>query len=518
MNLITFLLGALTSPAFLPADLVNGYVSFAASLLPILTFAVLCYLWVNVDAALVEHHFQTVTRRKGFKIGFFFGLGLFSAGIHWIIIALTGFGGMPLVIAAPLLILFIAFLALFPGAVGYLAVRFFKPQARWVALPALWGAVELFRGWLFGGFPWLSLGTSQAMPSPLAGFTPIGGVYLTSVVCLVVSALLAYFVRQKQLREKIAKKNIALLLVLLLVGGFSALVGFSRPQGEPLPVTLVQGDIPQDIKFNPAFLDETYSRYLNLVEKAQGKLILLPESAFPDFLDDVPEYQLQAFYREAKKRDGDILIGVFTREPSTVLPHDAYFNSVFSLGVSPTQVYRKRHLVLFGEKIPFEETVAPLMNAIISIPIAGQSEGDADQPPFNVAGQRVAISICFEDVFGSEQIARVRESTLLANFTNDAWYAHSIAAWQHHRIASLRALESERPMLRVTNTGITAVINHKGLTDRRIPWFRQQNLDTTVVGRTGPTPYLLWGDTFVLGVIVLMLIGAGVVSRRARDE
>ncbi|MCL2298453.1 MAG: apolipoprotein N-acyltransferase [Proteobacteria bacterium] len=500
------LLGALTVPAFLPAEVLPGGFAYLTPLLPILSLAGLIALWQRVDAP-----------RTAFALGFAYGLGLFGGGIHWIYIALTTFGGMATWVAVLFMVLLIAYMALYPALVGYLAVRFFTGGARLLTIPALWGLSELLRAHLFSGLPWLSMGYTQALPSPLAGMIPVGGVYLASVVCVALSAAFVQMVWVWRAHSR--KKYIGAIaaLLLLMTGHVLNNVEWSEPAGEPLPVSLIQGNIAQDIKFDPAFIEETYARYRRLAETSRGRLVVLPESAFPDFADQVPEEEVIAFTQLGIERQADFLVGMFTRRVN-ISGRDEYFNSVLSLGQSPLNLYRKRHLVPFGEKIPFESIVAPLMNALIAIPLAGQSEGAADQPPFSVAGEKVAITICFEDVFGAEQIRSARQATLLANFTNDAWYGRSMAAWQHHRIATMRALETARPMLRATNTGITAVIDHRGRVVNHLPWFTTDILEAEIAGRKGDTPYLRWGDWFGFGVM-LVLIGAAMgVSRFGRRD
>ncbi len=483
------LLGVLATPGFLPVDVWHGGLALLASLLPVLSLAGMVFLWQ-----------RAVGERTAFKLGFIYGLGFFGAGVYWIIIALTTFGGMAIAVAVVVVAILIAYLSLYPAFVGYTLARFFKRKYWFLALPALWALSELLRAWLFGGFPWLSLGYAQAFPSPLAGFVPLGGVYLASFFSVLLGVCLTHLLQKRYIVS-------ALSIMVVVVGGFVLMwVSWTHPAGALLPVSLIQGNVAQDIKFDPAFHAETYARYRGLAEKSRGRLVVLPESAFPDFADNIPDGEERAYQEMGRARHSDFLIGVFTRRFDPDKMRDDYFNSVVSLGESPTQLYRKRHLVLFGEKIPFENIIAPIMHALISIPIAGQGSGAENQPPFAVAGQQAGVSICFEDAFGAEQRARTRASTLLVNFTNDAWYGKSIATWQHHRIAALRSLESGRAMLRATNTGITSLIDHQGRTVARLPWFEEGILESEVQGRNGDTPYLRWGDWLVFYAALLLLL------------
>ncbi len=182
----------------------------------------------------------------------------------------------------------------------------------------------------------------------------------------------------------------------------------------------------------------------------------------------------------AQQHGGDLLVGLFFFEPRAAgEDEDRYYNSVVSVGTAATQVYRKRHLVPFGETIPAKPLVGWFIRRVLHIPLADQTPGSADQAPFDVAGQQVAVNICYEDAFGGELIRQLPEATLLVNVTNDAWYGHSLAAEQHEQIAAMRAIETARPMLRATNTGITSFIDHHGAELARLPWFTRGVLEGT---------------------------------------
>jgi apolipoprotein N-acyltransferase len=216
-----------------------------------------------------------------------------------------------------------------------------------------------------------------------------------------------------------------------------------------------------------------------------------------------------------RARDGSVLIGLFTTEPPLAPGEDErIYNSVVGLGTAPPQLYRKHHLVPFGESIPLKTVAGWFINRVLNIPLADQAAGAPVQPPFAAAGQRLAVNICYEDVFGAELIPAARAATMLVNVTNDAWYGRSIAARQHNQIAAMRALETGRPMLRATNTGITSAIAHDGRVLAELPWFVGGILETEIAGRTGDTPYLRYGDVPVLLLASALLAAAAVVGRR----
>lgn len=301
-------------------------------------------------------------------------------------------------------------------------------------------------------------------------------------------------------------------------GGFAlSSVEWTRAVGAPLSVSLVQGNIGEDVKFDRTFRERTFEIYRDLVARSRGQLVVLPESALPMFADQVPQAVFADLARVAAARDGLVLVGLFTAQPP--LPgrdHPRYYNSVAALRPGSVAVYRKRHLVPFGESVPLEPLLGPIVDRLLAIPLADQTAGDANQTPFEVQGHRVAVNICYEDAFGSELIGAARSAGILINVSNDAWYGRSIAAWQHNQIAAMRALELGRPMLRATNTGVTSAIGPDGREVARLPWFTRGVLETRVVSRAGLTPYARAGDwpVLTLGLALITVAAAGPLIRR----
>ena len=471
---------------------VFGFAPFGLSVLPVLTLAVLFVLWRHAESA-----------RRAAWLGFLFGLGLFGAGASWVYIALSMFGDMQGVLAGLATVGFCAYLALFPALAGWATVRI-APSAsdsRLAAAAACWTLTEWLRSWLLSGFPWLSVGYAQTQ-GPLAGFAPLGGVFLVSFAVAGSAALVSRLASNVRASER-SRATLALvcLFVIWATGYGLRAIEWSRPIGAPLAVSLVQGNIPQDLKFEAAYRDKTLATYAELVGQAKGQLIVLPESALPMFADEVPVEFVAQLRKMAQERGGDLLVGLFFFEPrGPGEDEDHYFNSVVSIGTAPTQRYRKRHLVPFGETIPAKPIVGWFIRRVLHIPLADQTPGPAFQAPFEVAGQHVAVNICYEDAFGSELIFALPEATLLVNVTNDAWYGRSLAAEQHAQISAMRAIETSRPMLRATNTGITSIIDHRGTELTRLPWFTQGILEGTIAGRTGTTFFVRFGDALAVAL------------------
>ena len=484
LGALPFLLGALT---------VLGFAPFYFYFLPPLTVATLFYLWLHAGS-----------RRAAFMIGFMFGLGLFGVGVSWVYVSMHDFGMMPMPIAVFATALFCALLALFPALAGWVQA-WLKGAAAMrllLAMPVSFALFEWVRGWIFTGFPWLALGYSQAPAGPLAGYAPVLGVYGVSLLLALSSGLIAFGYGAWRTRRKHAWLALSGLLVLGGIGAGLQLIAWTQAIGAPVTVSLLQGNIPQEMKWREDRLLSTLITYRNLVMESHSQLIILPETAIPLFYDQVSATYLTELAQHARDNGGDLIAGV----PERDFERHAYYNSVFSLGTAPTQFYRKQHLVPFGEFIPFKPVFGWFMD-LMQIPLSDFSRGTADQKPLAVAGQKVAMAICYEDVFGEEIIRQLPQATLLVNVSNDAWFGDSIALRQHLQISQMRALETGRYMLRATNTGMTAIVNEKGRIIAQAPAFHAAALQGTAQGMTGATPYVRFGNG-----AFLVLLGMGWVA------
>jgi apolipoprotein N-acyltransferase len=479
------LAGAATVLAFAPA----GFYPLA-----LLTFALLAHSWAGASP------------RRAFASGYAFGLGMFGAGVSWIYVSLHDFGGMPMPLAALATLLFCAFLALFPAAAGWLQARVPAPPAARVLLlaPSAWVLFEWLRGWIFTGFPWLSAGYA-AVGWPVEGYAPLTGVYGLSFITLSSSGML--WLAFRRVRRAVF---IAAFAAVVLAGEALRHVDWTQPAGEPVAAALLQGNVPQDLKFRPERYARTLEAYASLVEGTHAKLIVLPETAIPRFYDRVePEY-LARLESAAKRNGGDLLLGIPYRTPG-----GDYYNSVVSLGTSPRQAYHKTHLVPFGEFVP---PGFGWVLRVVQIPLSDFSRGAPDQPPLAVAGQRVAINVCYEDVFGDAMARRLPEATLLVNVSNVAWFGDSLAPAQHLQIGRLRAIETGRMHLAATNTGITAAIDRDGSIVRQLPQFAEGRLEVTAQGYSGMTPYARYKDWPVVVIALLVLAFAAFIARRTASR
>lgn len=443
--------------------------------------------------------------RGGFGIGFAWGLGAMLAGVSWLYVALHRFGGMPMPLAALAVLLFCAFMGAFAGLSGALfgALRQGRAGRDALLFAAVWLVGEWVRGWAFTGFPWLASGYSQSPPSPLAGFAPVFGVFGVGGLLAAVAALVVAAACARSWRPAL----VALLLV--AAGAGLRLVAWTAPVGERLQVALLQPNIEQSLKWRPEMLQHWLEVNLSMLRDNPAPLVVLPETTIPLLIDHLPPDYRDALARTAAQHGGDVILGTFTRDADGHI-----FNAAVSLGRSPTAYYAKQHLVPFGEYSP------PLFSwfyALASIPMADQTRGAPRQPPMTLAGQKVAVNICYEDVFGEELIRSLPEATLMLNLSNLAWYGDSLAQPQHLQIARLRALETGRPMLRATNTGMTALVAPDGHVEAVLPAFEAGALHVEVRGYQGLTPYARWGNwpAVAAALAVLAVHGFAALRRRA---
>jgi apolipoprotein N-acyltransferase len=483
--------GLLLALAFAPTNLVA---------LAFLSPAVLFWLW------------QGATPRTAAWRGFLFTGGTFLAGTYWIYHSVHLIGQAPVWVALFLMLGLVAIMGSYTALHGYATVRWGPAGGvrRWlVLLPAGWVCAEWLRGWILSGFPWLALGYTQ-LEMPLAALAPLGGVFAVSLAVAVSAGALVALVAGGR-----TERVVAIVVLAALWGGALVLgrLEWTRPTDREVSVSLVQGAVPQTMKWVPGERERTMGLYLALTLPHLGAdIVVWPESAIPALADDVQEY-LDRVRGLAEAQGSSLVSGLVRREPGTRALHNAI------VAYSPAeQWYYKRRLVPFGEFFPVPAFVREWMR-LMNLPYSDFEAGPEDPPPLAAGGERLAPTICYEDAYGAEQIRTVRESTLLVNVTNDAWFGDSSAPHQHLDISRMRSLETGRPMLRATNDGVTALIAHDGSLLETLPQFEPGVLTGRVVPRVGLTPYVRFGNVPVLVLLALGLAAgfAGALRRHARS-
>jgi apolipoprotein N-acyltransferase len=492
-------LRGLVLPMAAGAACVLGFAPFLWWPVPIVALAILFRAWAASGSAL-----------QAFLTGFAFGLGYFLAGVSWVYVSMHVYGSMPAPLAAIATFLFCAYLALFPAFAGWLAFRAARdPHWRMLAaMPAAFVALEWLRGWLFTGFPWLTLGTSQAPVSPLVGFAPLLGAYGVSLLIAVAAALAAALIDTVPWSRR-RHALLGGLAALFVAGALLRLVAWTAPAGEPIAFALLQGNVPQELKFRDDVRAKTLADYRRMVGEAKARVVVLPETALPAFIDRLPPGYLEELRRHAADSGKDVLVGAIEREFER--ERFRYYNSLVRVGEGAPQAFRKRHLVPFGEFIPpgFQFVLD-----VLKIPLSDFARGAAGQTAIRAGGAAIGVTICYEDIFGEEVIEQLPAAQLLLNVSNTAWFGESFASDQHLQASQLRSIETGRWSVRATNTGVTAAIDERGRVVARLPQFTTGALSTSVIPFTGTTPYVLWGNLPALAFIAVMLAAAAWRGRR----
>lgn len=487
--LLAAMLGALLVLSFAPYDVFP---------LAILAPAGLLALMLNATA------------RRAAYLGFSFGLGMFGFGVYWVYISVHEFGDVPPILAGLVTALLIAILALFPAGACYVTNRYFPndhSRKLYLAFPAIWLVSDWIRSWVACGFTWLFLGYSQTN-SPLRGYAPILSVYGVTLAVLISSGLIVSAALHYRKREmKWFKYNLLSLAGIWILGFLLSLIPWTSPKGEPMRVSLVQGNIPQSIKWSRDYLDLSYQRYreLTLPLFGKSKLIVWPEAAIPNTLQNSEEFINEMDARAVDSKT-QLILGIPVANP--VKNSEGYYNAVIALG-QHRGFYFKRRLVPYGEYVPFQWLSSRILN-FMDVPMSNMIQGDAMQPSFKLNGVRINASICFEITFPELIYTRDPTVGMLITVTNDAWFGDSIAQPQHLQMGIMRAIELGRPVLFDSNDGITAIIGPTGEIQAQAPQHVIYVLTGDVQPMAGYTPWM----TNDMDPLIVIIVSFLVASRR----
>ncbi|WP_439241363.1 apolipoprotein N-acyltransferase [Lonepinella sp. BR2474] len=441
------------------------------------------------------------------RASFLWGVSFFSIGTSWLHVSIHQFGGSPLWLSYGLVLLLACYLALFPLFFSYLVQRFKVSSP--VIFGAIWTLTEFLRGWLFTGFPWLQFGYTQ-IDSPFAGIAPIFGVSGLTFFVVWLSAMI--FNAVFSLINRPRKKNIALVNILLaiVVSAVASLakMDYTKPVEEKaITITLAQGNIAQSLKWDPDYLQSTLQIYAKLISQHLGKsdLIILPESALPAL-----EERIQPFFAELNQASQtthtDIMIGTVHHDHES----GKLFNSIALVDgqyrSDTAQRYNKHHLVPFGEYVPLESLLRPL-GSVFNLPMSAFQSGLAIQPDLVSQGRHFMGAICYEIIEGSQLQANLKPDTdFILTVSNDAWFGDSYGPWQHFQMARMRALELGKPVIRATNTGVTAFIDAQGNIIQKAPQFVETTLTHKIAPTQGKTPYAVLGNKPLYFLLLLFVL------------
>ncbi len=433
-----------------------------------------------------------------------FGFGKFSAGVSWIYVSMHDHGGTPAILAILMVGLFAAFLATFPAIFMYFFQRFYNqastpPLVSMLAFSALWFAYEWFRSWFMTGFPWLFAGDAQ-LHTWLNGWAPILSVYGLSFFTALTAAALYFSIRKQ-------KPIYLAFLAVWPIGFLLQNISWTEATGK-LKVSAVQGNIPQEIKWLPQQRLPTVNAYLAQTRQHwDSDLVLWPETAVTALKDHFQAY-LDTLNEEALNNETALITGIpfrYTEGPF----RGEYHNSILAIGMGEG-LYHKQKLVPFGEYIPLEQAIRGLL-PFFDLPMSSFKQGDKDQALLKMEKGNtlflIAPFICYEIVYPEFVADMASESDLLITISNDAWFGNSLGPKQHMAIAQMRALETQRYLLRSTNTGITALVNHQGEIIKQLPTQQRATLTAMAEARQGSTPFMIMGlwPLLSLSLFILML-------------
>ncbi|MBB3190828.1 apolipoprotein N-acyltransferase [Halomonas cerina] len=455
-------------------------------------------LWwlAPVAAALVYAGLPALTPRQAALRGLCYGIGLFGSGASWVYVSIHDYGYTGIPLAAALTALFVVGLSLFFVVTLWLYRRLTGPRLAPLTFAGAWVLGEWLRTWLFTGFPWLLLGSGQ-VDSPLAPWAPVGGVYLLSLIVALTGALGVELLCR---RFWAAIPLVALWLVPLALP-----TQWTAPAGEPLRVALLQGNLPQLIKWSPEGQRRAATTYLSLTADLEDSfdLVIWPEAALPMFEDQARPILERA--QTLLPPETALLTGILQRDGE-----GRYYNSVIEVGDGGGE-YRKQHLVPFGEYLPLESLLRGAI-AFFDLPMPAMTPGAGTPTPIRTAGTIIGNAICYEIIYADLVAERARSAELLLTVSNDTWFGASLGPQQHLQMARLRALENGRPVVRATSNGVTALIDSQGRVTARAPQFEVATLEGTVVPMEGLTPFTRTGSWPVWLLAALMVLPG--ISRR----
>lgn len=420
--------------------------------------------------------------RAAFFTGWCFGAGFFGAGLHWMYVSLHDFGGLPPAPAALATALLAAALALYPAALAWCGTRLAPAGLAQVALwPSLWTLCEWLRGWLFTGFPWNTPGQA-AVDSPLAGVLPLVGVTGATWLAVLLGAALAAGTRA----------GLAVFAAAALAAWGTQWLEWTRPAGAPLTAALVQPAIPQGQRFDAARFERDLALHRRMTLAAgEVDLVVWPEASLPTLYRRYEERLARPLADRLARHGGHLLLGAFTADA-----HGGVRNSLVLAGGADAgqdgSMYHKRHLVPFGEYLPFAGVLGFLRDFVV-LPRADLLPG-AGPPLLRIGAHEVGALICYEAIFAAETRAALPRAAYLVNVSNDSWFGRSLGPHQHLQMARARAAEAGRPLLRATTGGVSGIIDHKGRLLESAPIAERRIVSAAIQPRQGATAYALAGD------------------------
>jgi apolipoprotein N-acyltransferase len=429
-----------------------------------------------------------------------FGVGLFGSGTSWVYVSIQQHGNASVMLASFLVVLFCLGLALLfnlTAGVIYSLTNRPMPQANWLLFPAYIVLGEWLKTWVGTGFPWLIIGYAH-LETPLAGWAPIAGVLGISFVIALTGSVLFEWLSGKGRRLPMMAASVAL----LWLGGWLAQgIAWVKPAGEPVQVAMIQPDIPQSIKWQAGAFNRIIQTYLDMSSELWGTdLLIWPEAAIPRLHQNATPL-LEQLDEKASQSGTTLITGIPYRDTDSG-ERPRLYNSVIALGTGKG-IYFKQHLVPFGEYVPLENLLGDVIE-LFDLPMSSFSWGPADQAPLQAGDWSLAPFVCYEVVYPMLVTKDTRRADFILTISNDSWFGRSIGPPQHFEIARMRALENGRYLLRGTNNGISAIVDHRGRVLESAEQFTRTTVRGEAIPMQGHTPFSRTGNTPLIGALLLL--------------
>lgn len=453
------------------------------------------YLWpiAAISPAILYYLFYHETTKRSMLLGWIYGLGFFGSSVSWIYVSVATYGPPNKAIAIIITAMLIAALSLFFMIFGGILTRLYPHESlnkRYLAFPVIWVILELIRAKLFTGFPWVILGESQTT-YPISGYIPIFGVYITSLICVIIGTMIFAAFHEKKLKYKIT--NITCAFILIIIGWGLQHINWTEPKYNSnnqiitKNITLVQGNIPETDKWDPNKQVSILDTYLHLSEpylEKKNQIIIWPETAIPVFESQAKPF-LNLVDRIANKHNNTILAGIPMENDGKL------YNGALAIGLGHGR-YLKQHLVPFGEYMPMQEYLSGVLQ-YFSIPMSDFTAGPKHQPLIKINNINLRVYNCFESAFPELVASQLDNADFIATLSDDSWFGDSLGPKQHEQIRQARALETGRYLVSTTNNGMTSVINPKGIIIAKIPPFTRGVLHKKIDIYQGITPWVKFG-------------------------
>ncbi len=469
-------------------------VAFAGAL-SVAAYAPLQWWWLMpLSLAIIYYYWSKSTPKQAAWYGFIFAFMQFGFGVSWVYVSLKTYGNMPMPMAAAAVVLFVAALAAFMAFFGWIFAKLRESATdqksifQALLFAAVWVLAEWMRSFVLTGFPWLDVGYSQTTRW-LSGYAPLGSVYFVSFMLLLTVALLVNSIELLRSSRRKVQLLVQMISAILIVVGGALLQQkeWTEPLDQPLNIAVVQANVPITQKWLPSYQAELFAKYKQLIPEEEVDLVVWPETALPIYLHQTN----QEFWDYIKPDKGNLLAGIMEFQTGNKGQQDKSYNSAVLTCDDQVQVYRKRHLVPFGEYLPLRSLLSWVLD-YLQLPMSDFNAWSSQQV-LECGEIKLALSICYEDAFAAELRDHLGSSEILVNISEDAWFGDSLAPHQRVQMAQMRAQELARPMVRSANTGPSTIIDSKGIIIAATKQFTAASIVRKVYPHIGTTPFIRWG-------------------------